>query len=146
MLVLVITLVFFRATTPRARLADVELTGATTGGGLRLTGRVSVSNRNFARYEFESSLATIRAADGMYAGRFVIHDGRVRARSTARVDVVADLSRPSTGNGSSDYWVESRLKGRVRVLRVFRRNRLTVLNCTMTVDLATNGVRNLRCY
>ncbi|GFP92591.1 hypothetical protein PHJA_001403300 [Phtheirospermum japonicum] len=146
-IIAVFVLVIVRVRTPRVRLVDVRVANnvVTTSGNVRLTARVSVRNRNFGRYEFDSGLANIRSGN-TNVGNFVINDGRVRARSTRRFYVmIPNLSGVNSNSSVLDLNVEARLRGKVRTLWVIRRNRSARLNCRMTVNLSNNDVQNLRC-
>ncbi|KAK6117040.1 hypothetical protein DH2020_049216 [Rehmannia glutinosa] len=143
-IIVAFVLIFVRVRTPRVRLDDITVTSDANTCNVRFTGRVSVRNRNFGRYEFDSSLATIRSGN-TNVGQFVIHDALARARSTRRIYVIADLRVSGTNSSVLDLNVEARLRGKVRLVRVIRRNRSADMNCTMRINLSTNVVQNLRC-
>ncbi|KAG8382189.1 hypothetical protein BUALT_Bualt05G0050900 [Buddleja alternifolia] len=107
--ILVIALVIIRVHTPRVRLGDVTVTNDGRGN-IGFSARVSVRNRNFGRYRFDSSLATIRSG-GNTVGQFVIPEARARVRSTRRVYVVADLTSMNATSGALTLTVDARLKG-----------------------------------
>ncbi|KAL3619225.1 hypothetical protein CASFOL_036795 [Castilleja foliolosa] len=145
-IIAVFVLVIVRIRTPRVRLQDVQVANNVAGNNVRLIARVSIRNRNFGRYEFDSSVANIRSGN-VNVGSFVIDDARVRARSTRRFHVIQNLSGTNLNSNSSvlDLTVEARLRGKVRTLWVIRRNRTARLNCAMRVNLSTNDVQSLRC-
>ncbi|PIM99288.1 hypothetical protein CDL12_28222 [Handroanthus impetiginosus] len=139
----VFALTVMRVKTPKVRLEDVAVTN--NNGNLRFAAQVVVRNRNFARYKFDSSLATVRSENNN-VGEFAIPDNRVRARSTKKMYVVADLSTSNTANNSVlGLSVEGRLRGKVELLRVIKRNKSAEMNCTISIDLATSAVQDLSC-
>ncbi|PIM99289.1 hypothetical protein CDL12_28223 [Handroanthus impetiginosus] len=141
----VFALTVMRVKTPKVRLEDVSVTN--NNGNLRFAAQVVVRNRNFARYKFDSSLATVRSENNN-VGEFAIPDSRVRARSTKKMYVVADLSISNTTNsGVLGLSIEGRLRGKVELLRVIKRNNSAEMNCTMSINLATSpvSVQDLSC-
>lgn len=143
--ILIIALAIIRVKSPTLRLDRVALTTDPTGD-LRFSARVLVRNRNFARYKFDTTYATVRSADGnSVLGQFLIDDRRVRARSTKKIAVIWDVRSSNSSSRSMDLVVEARMRGKVEVFRVIKRRKWGHMDCRMTVNLDTNGVQNLRC-
>lgn len=144
-IILVVALTIMRVKAPKVRLDEVTVTNDGSGN-VRLTARVLVKNTNFGRYKFDSGVATVTSGAGgsSSVGQFVIPDGRARARSTKKTYVIADL-RSSTDSGALALNVEARLRGKVELMRVIKRKKSAEMNCTMTINLPTSSVQNLRC-
>ncbi|KAI3453765.1 hypothetical protein Pfo_010428 [Paulownia fortunei] len=142
-IIIVFALTVMRVKSPKVRLGDITVADVGSGN-VRFTARVLVKNTNFGRYKFDSTLATVRFGNNN-VGQFVIPDARARARSTKRIYVMADLSSSSTNSGTLDLIVEARLRGKVELMKVIKRNKSANMNCTMTINLSTNVVQNLRC-
>lgn len=155
-IVLFAAFVLFRVRTPRVRLASVRAfnvngNGNVNGSAIRLTFQVRMRNRNFGRYKFENSVATLRREDsGESVGEFLISKGRARARSTKRIYVLLDVKSPGTGNNSSSPGVlrirsEAKLRGKVEFLRVFKRRKTAEMDCVMSINLTSYIVQDLNC-
>ncbi|KAL8498533.1 hypothetical protein ACS0TY_021747 [Phlomoides rotata] len=144
---LYIALAVIRVKSPRLRM-DRVVVSSDPSGDLRFAARVLVRNRNFGRYKFDATYATVRSTNNNNnnVGQFLIDDeGRVRARSTKKIAVIWDVRSSNSSSRSMDLMVEAKMRGKVEVFRVIKRRKSGDMNCSMTVDLDTNGVRNLRC-
>lgn len=150
-IVLVLALVVFRVRTPRVRLANVRAFNV-SGSAIRLAFQVRMRNRNFGRYKFQNSVAILRREDsGESVGQFMISEGRARSRSTKRIYVLVDVNSPGTGNTGNNtdgvLWIrsESKLRGKVEFLRVFKRRKSADMNCVFSINLTSYIVRDLNC-
>ncbi|KAL0447858.1 UNVERIFIED_CONTAM: hypothetical protein Slati_1913700 [Sesamum latifolium] len=143
-IILVFALTVMRVKSPKVRLGDVAVTND-GNGNVRFTARVLIKNTNFGRYNYDSSMATIRAGNNV-VGQFVIPDSQARARSTKKVYVIADLTNVSgTNSGPLALSVDTAVRGKVELMKVIKRKKSGEMSCTMTVDLSTNAVQDLRC-
>lgn len=140
--ILAFILVFVRIRTPRVRLSNVQVTNSVSGN-IGLTAHVLIRNRNFGRYKYDSSIVTILSGTRVVGG-FMIPDGRVRSRSTRRIDVL--VSNLDTGNstGTLALTVIAQLGGEIEFVRVIQRRRNAQLSCNM--NLSNNFVHGLRCF
>ncbi|XP_047973628.1 late embryogenesis abundant protein At1g64065-like [Salvia hispanica] len=146
--ILIFSLTVMRVRTPKVRLENIVITSSPTSSDLRLSARITVKNTNFGRYKYESTLASIRSGNGGGpVAEFAIEEARARARSTKKVNFVADLGSSGTGNasGTMDFVVEARMRGKVELMRVIKRKKTAEMACNFTVVLANNGVQNLTC-
>lgn len=142
--ILIFSLTVMRVKTPKVRLGDIVVANDPTGN-LRFNARVLVKNNNFGRYKFDSTVGTVSSGSNN-VGQFVIDDARVRARSTKKIAVIADLTSSSnTSSGSLDLIIEAKLRGKVELMKVIKRKKTADMYCTMTVNLSTNAVQILRC-
>ncbi|KAL2235152.1 uncharacterized protein LOC105158347 [Sesamum indicum] len=143
-IILVFALTVMRVKSPKVRLGDVAVTND-GNGNVRFTARVLIKNTNFGRYNYDGSIATIRAGDNV-VGQFVIPDSRARARSTKKIYVIADLTNVSgTNSGPLALSVDTAMRGKVELMKVIKRKKSAEMNCSMTVNLSTNAVQELRC-
>lgn len=140
--ILIFSLTVMRVKTPKVRLGDIQVTGGGGGGDVKLSARVLVKNTNFGHYKFDSALGTVRSGNNI-VGQFVIPEARARARSTKKIDIVADIS--SANSSSLDLIVEAELRGKVRLMKVMKKKKTARMNCTMTLVLSSATVQNLTC-
>ncbi|XP_022892969.1 late embryogenesis abundant protein At1g64065-like [Olea europaea var. sylvestris] len=144
-IILVFALTVMRFKTPKVRLGDVSISRANGTDDFRLTARVLVRNRNFGHYKFDDTMATIKSGDAT-VGEFIIPESRARARSTKRLYIIADINFSSGNNsGFLPLSVEAKLRGKVRLIKVIKRNKSADMNCTMSINMATNSVQDLNC-
>ncbi|CAI9759368.1 unnamed protein product [Fraxinus pennsylvanica] len=144
-IILVFALTVMRVKTPKVRLGDVSISRTNGTGEFRFTAIVLVRNRNFGHYKFDDTMATIKSGDAT-VGLFVIPESRAKARSTRRLNVIADINSSSGNNsGVLPLSVEAKLRGKVRLIKVIKRNKSADMNCTMSINLATNAVQDLNC-
>ncbi|CAI9772671.1 unnamed protein product [Fraxinus pennsylvanica] len=144
-IILVFALTVMRIKTPKVRLGDVSI-GSTNGTGeFRFSARVLVRNRNFGHYKFDDAIATIKSGD-VTIGQFVIPESRAKARSTKRLNIITDINSSSGNNsGVLPLSVEAKLQGKVHIMKVIKRKKSADMNCTMSINLATNVVQDLNC-
>ncbi|CAA2993031.1 late embryogenesis abundant At1g64065-like [Olea europaea subsp. europaea] len=128
------------------RLGDVSISSTNGTGEFRFSARVLVRNRNFGHYKFDDTMATIKNGD-VTIGQFVIPESRAKARSTKRFYIIDDINSSSAGNHSGvlPLSVEAKLRGKVHLMKVIKRKKSADMNCTMSINLATNAVQDLNC-
>ncbi|OWM72096.1 hypothetical protein CDL15_Pgr017979 [Punica granatum] len=162
---LVFALVVFRVETPDFRLSDVTIknlhyaTSPVPSLNATLIANVTVKNTNFGRYKFENGTSVSVLYAGHPVGdRIVINAGRARARDTKEVNVTMEVRSSWLGSdvvsrnlssdlnsGTLQLSTYAKLRGRVHLMEMFKRRRTAEMNCTITVDLPSEKVQNVRC-
>ncbi|MCD9643696.1 hypothetical protein HAX54_031352 [Datura stramonium] len=148
-IVLIFSLIFLRIKSPKIRLENIRISND-GDGRINFSAQVFLRNRNFWRYDYDSTLGTINSvAGGATIGRFVIPDGEARRRSTQKIYVIADITLPSRLNNNTSGILpvisEAKIRGKVKVFRVFRKKETADLNCTMSINLTISAIQDLDC-
>ncbi|XP_059669746.1 late embryogenesis abundant protein At1g64065-like [Cornus florida] len=141
----------------RVRSATFETFEVVTSNpsfNLRMNAELGVKNTNFGHYKFDDSTITF-SYKGVQVGSAIVQKARARARSTKKFNVVVDLSStglPSNlelGNDLNSGFIvlssESRLKGKVELMKVMKKKKSTDMSCTMEVYISSQDVRNVKC-
>lgn len=146
-IILVFSFTFLRIKSPKLRLENIRISND-GDGRIIFSAQVYLRNRNFWRYDYDSTLGTINTADGTSIGQFVIPDGEVRRRSTKKNYVMANINLPSRLNDTSGILPvisEAKMRGKVKVFRVFSWKKTVDLSCTMSINLTISAIEDLDC-
>ncbi|XWS38294.1 hypothetical protein CRYUN_Cryun19dG0119400 [Craigia yunnanensis] len=135
---------------------ETNNTGAAAASSfdLKFIAQVTVKNTNFGHYRFDNS--TLRFLyDGVIVGEAIIPKARARARSTKRLDVTVEVnSRVLTSTTGLDSELSSnvltlnsqaKLKGKVELMKVMKTKKSPEMNCTLTFNVSTRNLRDLKC-
>lgn len=120
-----------------------------------LVAEIDITNNNFGYFVYEdSSIAFLY--QNVTVGTANVTGGRVSARETGRVNVTA-IARPTyllkesrnfsrdEGSGLLELRSYAEFVGRVHVVRIFKLRTSKLMNCTMTLHLATKAIEDLEC-
>ncbi|KAK6783382.1 hypothetical protein RDI58_021179 [Solanum bulbocastanum] len=146
-IILLFSFTFLRIKSPKIRIENIRITND-GDGRINFSAQVFLRNRNFWRYNYDSTIGTINTAEGTTIGRFVIPDGEVRRRSTKKVYVMENIILPSRLNNTSGILPvisEAKMRGKVKVFRVFRWKKNVDLSCTMSINLTISAIQDLDC-
>ncbi|XP_058203113.1 late embryogenesis abundant protein At1g64065-like [Rhododendron vialii] len=118
-----------------------------------LVAEIDITNNNFGCFVYEdSSIAFLY--QNVTVGAANVTGGRVFARETGRVDVTAraiskhllkesrNFSR-DVGSGLLELRSYAEFVGRVHVVRIFKLRTSKLMNCTMTLHLASKAIQDL---
>ncbi|XWS38295.1 hypothetical protein CRYUN_Cryun19dG0119500 [Craigia yunnanensis] len=161
--ILVFALTVMRVKNPKVRIGRVTIetmetnnTGAAAASSfdLKFIAQVTVKNTNFGHYRFDNS--TLRFLyDGVIVGEAIIPEARARARSTKRLDVTVEVnSRVLTSTIGLDSELSSnvltlnsqaKLKGKVELMKVMKTKKSPEMNCTLTFNVSTRNLQDLKC-
>ncbi|KAI8569684.1 hypothetical protein RHMOL_Rhmol02G0296400 [Rhododendron molle] len=120
-----------------------------------LVAGIDITNNNFGYFAYEdSSIAFLY--ENVAVGTANVTGGRVSARETGRVNVTARVrstyllneSRnfsPVVGSGLLELRSYAEFVGRVHVVRIFKLRTSKLMNCTMTLHLASKAIEDLEC-
>ncbi|KAF8376760.1 hypothetical protein HHK36_031570 [Tetracentron sinense] len=159
-IILVFALTVMRIKTPDVKLGTVTVTTLNVGTAaspsfsMRLIAEVTVKNKNFGHYKFDQSTATF-SYGGVMVGNALIPEGRAKARKTRRMTIAVDVN--STGlSGNSNLSNEisrgmltlsshTKLSGKVTLMKLMKKRKTAEMNCTMTINVASQSIQNLSC-
>lgn len=161
---LIVALVVFRVETPRLRLGDVAVkslryvSSPAPSVNATLVANVTIRNTNFGPYGFENGTSiSVLYADRPVGEGIPIEAGRAKARHTEKVNVTIEFgsswlsSDTASKNLSSDLSsgvlqlsTHASLRGKIKVMGIVRR-RTSEMNCTITLNLNSGEVQDVRC-
>ncbi|KAK9293296.1 hypothetical protein L1049_021288 [Liquidambar formosana] len=155
--ILVFSLTVMRIKSPKFRVQSARIENLTTiNGALSMTfyAQVGVKNTNFGHFKYENSTIAF-AYRGIPVGEATVVKARAKARSTKKIDVIADLASSILSSNSefaSDISVgilpltsQSRLNGKVHLMKIMKKKKSTQMNCTMEVNIVAQTIQNLKC-
>lgn len=152
-IILLFALTVMKIRTPKFRLHSATLDNFTTTPSLRFTmnAEFGVRNTNFGHFKYQNSTVYFFYGSDQ-VGEVVVQRGRARARKTRRFNEVVELSFPANsqlGNGLSSGFVritsQSKLSGKVELMKVIKKNKATDMNCSMDIVIATRQLQNIVC-
>lgn len=158
-LILMITVLHIRD--PTLSLNSVKIDGLdslsnNTKSNLNLTlaAEISIKNPNSASFKFDESTTGVYY-DGAVVGEVRVPEGEAAARKTRKINVFVDVkvdrivgvSRFESDfvGGNFTLSVFTSLRGVVKIGGVEKRSLVVKLDCTMSVDLRSDDVRDLNC-
>ena len=161
--ILVFALTVMRVKNPKVRIGRVTVetmetnnTGAAAAASfdLKFIAQVTVKNTNFGHYKFDNSTMSF-LYDGVIVGEAIIGKARARARSTKKLDVTVEVNSraltSTTGLGSElssnvlTLNSQAKLKGKVELMKVMKTKKSPEMNCTLTFNVSTRNLQDLKC-
>ncbi|XP_050377319.1 late embryogenesis abundant protein At1g64065-like [Argentina anserina] len=119
-----------------------------------LVTKFAVKNTNFGHFKYPNSTVSI-LYEGQVIGSAVVPSQKAKARSTRRTDITISIDSsklsgttnlPSAINaGAIPLTSESTLKGKVELIKIIKKNKSGKMSCTMTLNLASKAVDDLKC-
>lgn len=163
MIFLIFGSIFFKAKSPKAKLRSVTISNLLVNGtanatslSMTMVAQITVENKNFGRFVLENNKASF-IYENVSLGDGDVFGGRVRPRKTGVFNVTVQakaneyLAKNNT-NFRNDIGLSlvklssyARLEGKVHVTNLIKRQKTAVLNCTMSLDLKTQAIRDLIC-
>ncbi|KAF8013366.1 hypothetical protein BT93_I1264 [Corymbia citriodora subsp. variegata] len=154
--ILILAFTVMRVRGPKVRLGVVTVDSFSTSNdasspsfNMRLIAEVTVKNTNFGDFKYGNGTMSL-AYNGTVVGDIAIVKGRAKARDTAKFNVTIDVtsdrlaSTASLGtdmnSGVLTLRGDAKVKGKVKLLKVMKRKRSGVMDCSLSVNLATRAV------
>ncbi|KAK3429366.1 hypothetical protein EUGRSUZ_E00795 [Eucalyptus grandis] len=155
-------LVIMKFKSPKFRVGDFAVQTLTVGTqaspsfNMNFVAPVRVKNTNWGPFKYDASTINFTYG-GVLVGEAVIPKGKANFKSTKKIDVnVALISTglPSNINlnlgselSSSVITLNSQgeLKGKITVMFMFKKTKISQMNCTMTINTSTKVVQSLTC-
>ncbi|XP_030530228.1 late embryogenesis abundant protein At1g64065-like [Rhodamnia argentea] len=155
--VLIFAFTVMRVRSPKVGLGAVTVDSFSAGDetsspsfNMRITAQVTVKNTNFGHFRYGNGTMSL-AYNGMVVGDAAIVKGtRAKARETTKFNVTVDVtsgrlaSTASLGadvnSGVSMLSGDGKVRGKVELLKMMKRRKSGVMDCTLNVNLATRAV------
>lgn len=158
-LLFALTILKFKTPSFRVRAVAVQALriGNTTNPyfSIAFKAEFNVKNRNFGPFSYENTTVYFYYED-VKVGKAFVHKARVDARATRKFYISVKLtssyvSRSSLlfiqdlNSGILPISIQSKLRGRVTVLKLLKNDRAANLNCNMDVVVKKRRLKNLKC-
>lgn len=160
-IILLFALTILKFKTPSFRVRAVALQTLRVGNtsdpyfNIAFKAEFNVKNRNFGHFSYHNTTVHFYYED-VKVGKAFIHKSGVDARSTRKFYIIVKLtssyvSRSSIlfnqdlSSGILPISMQSKLRGRVTVLKLLKDDRSTNLNCNMDIVVRKRQLRNLKC-
>ncbi|KAK6935451.1 Late embryogenesis abundant protein, LEA_2 subgroup [Dillenia turbinata] len=158
---LTFSLIVFRIVAPNLKLQSViiknlKFNSSSSPPYLNMTfiAEIQIKNDNFGTFKFQNSSTSV-FYNGTLIGTSGFLGGEVRGRETEIMNVTMKVS--------SNVWVNQTylnsdlnsglvklrsyadFRGKVRVLKIARQSKVSVLDCTMNLNLTSKAIQDLLC-
>ncbi|XP_074352818.1 late embryogenesis abundant protein At1g64065-like [Apium graveolens] len=160
-IILLFALTVLKFKTPNFRVRAVAVQTLRVGNtsnpyfSIAFKAEFNVKNRNFGHFSYHNTTVYFYYED-VRVGRAFIHKSRVDARSTRKFYISVKLTSSYVSRSSILFLqdlnagvlpisMQSKLRGRVTVLKLLKNDRATNLNCNMDVVVKKRQLRNLKC-
>ncbi|GAA0150044.1 hypothetical protein Leryth_004114 [Lithospermum erythrorhizon] len=156
--IVVITLIFtiFKVKDPIIRMNGVSINkfNLNNSTNMTITADVSVKNPNYASFKYANTTTSL-FYHGIVVGEARGPPGKAKARRTMRMNVSVDIMTDrilSNPVFSSDLGVGlitmnsfTRVGGRVKMLKIIKRHVVVKMNCSIMVNVTTQGIQEQKC-
>ncbi|XP_022145906.1 late embryogenesis abundant protein At1g64065 [Momordica charantia] len=161
--VLILGLTVVRVKTPTAKLSSVAVKNLSYGFSpnpfvdATLIAEVTIENPNFGEFKYEENTDASFIYYGVAAGIGEVKRVSVNAKGVKRtsfsVEVKTNASVADVDYMSYDLASLKRMnmsciaefEGRVRLLKLFKEMKVSLLKCTMTLNFSSHAIHNLAC-
>ncbi|KAL1213921.1 Late embryogenesis abundant protein [Cardamine amara subsp. amara] len=159
---LILSLIFLRISKPEIEIRSVSTTDLRFGSNstnsyfnATLVSDISIRNSNFGAFEFGNTLLRVVYADHGVVGETMIDGRRVEAHKTIRITgVVVDIGSfrllntrgldSDLRSGFLELRIVAEIRGRIKVMGR-RRWKVSVMSCTMRLNLTGRFIQNVLC-
>lgn len=155
-IILILAFTVMRVHSPKVRLGVVTVDSFSTSNdtsspsfNMRLTAQVTVKNTNFGNFKYGNGTMSL-VYNGTVVGDVAIAKGRAKARDTTKFNVTVDATSgrlASTASLGADMNSgvlmlrgDAKVRGKVELLKVMKRKKSGVMDCSLSVNLATRAV------
>ncbi|PSS11360.1 Late embryogenesis abundant protein [Actinidia chinensis var. chinensis] len=158
--VLILIFTVFQVKDPVLRLNSfkmdsLDLSNPNSSRKLTVTADVSVKNRNVASFKFTNATLTTIYYGGVAVGEGRTPPGVAKARRTLRLNVTIDvmvgrlLGVPRFTSdlrmGLLNMSSYTSVRGRVKIMKLIKKNVMVRMNCSMTVNATSNTIQDQKC-
>ncbi|XP_038875090.1 late embryogenesis abundant protein At1g64065 [Benincasa hispida] len=151
--VLIFALIVLRVNSPSIQLSSVSIpkfsiTNANSSSpslNLTMIAEFTVDNSNFGPFNFDNGTVGL-----MYGGAIVGEKstgaGRAEAKGSKRMNVTMEASAKNISSDSNNLGILNlnsfvKLRGRVRLIHIFRRRTSSEITCSMNLDMNTHQIQ-----
>ncbi|KAK2631220.1 hypothetical protein EUGRSUZ_L03223 [Eucalyptus grandis] len=153
-------LVIMKFKSPKFRVGEFDIqtlnvgTQASPSFDMSFVAPIRVKNTNWGPFKYDASTVSFTYG-GAQVGQAIIPKSKANFKSTKKIDLDVTLSStnlPSTSNlgnelssGIITLNSQGELKGKVTVMFMFKKTKISQMNCTLAINTATKAVQSLTC-
>ncbi|XP_030474952.2 uncharacterized protein LOC115692289 [Syzygium oleosum] len=155
-------LVIMKFKSPKFRVGDFGVqtlnvrTQASPSFDMSFVAPIRVKNTNWGPFKYDASTVSFTYG-GFQVGQAIVPKSKVNFKSTKKIDVDVTLSSanlPSNINANLGSELSSGvitlksqgvLKGKITVMLMLKKTKISQMNCTMAIDSSTKAVQSLSC-
>ncbi|XP_004143966.1 late embryogenesis abundant protein At1g64065 [Cucumis sativus] len=128
---------------PRVSLSNNTNSSSPNSLNLSFNAEFTVDNSNFGPFNFDNGTVGL-VYGGMIFGERSTGGGRAGAKGSKRMNVTVEGSAKnvSGSNGILNFSSFVKLRGRVRLIHIFRRRVSSEISCSMNLDLNTHQIQH----
>lgn len=157
LVLLILIFTVLRIKDPKIKMNSVKIKGLDSSNlnNITVTADVSVKNPNVAAFRFSNVTTTTVYYSGVEVGEGRNPAGVAPAKRTVRMNVTVELEvgkllgveRLSSDlrNGELNFSSYTSVRGRVKILGVFKKSVVVRMNCTMSVNVTSREIRGQSC-
>ncbi|XP_030935555.1 late embryogenesis abundant protein At1g64065-like [Quercus lobata] len=157
-IIVVFALFVMRFKSPKFRVRDASFVSTfnftNASFDLVMDTQFTIKNTNFGHFKYEHGSVTF-SYDGMIVGEAQLGEARARARSTKKVDRLVTLSSSDLptnskltsdlGGGILPLTSNSKLDGKIHLMKVIKKKKSALMDCTLEVNLGMKKIQNVQC-
>ncbi|KAK9994622.1 hypothetical protein SO802_024325 [Lithocarpus litseifolius] len=158
-IIVVFVLFVMRFKSPKFRVRDASFISTfnftNDSFDLVMDAQFTIKNTNFGHFKYERGIVTF-SYDGMTVGEAELRKARARARSTKKVSALVTLSSSSNlptnskltsdlGGGILPLTCNSKLDGKIHLMKVIKKKKSALMDCTLDVNLGMKKIQNVQC-
>ncbi|KAL3738230.1 hypothetical protein ACJRO7_019711 [Eucalyptus globulus] len=155
-------LVIMKFKSPKFRIGDLAVQTLTVGTqaspsfNMSFVAPIRVKNTNWGPFKYDASTVYFTYG-GVQVGEAIIPKSKANFKSTKKIDVSVTLSSsnlPSNINSNLGSELSSEiitltsqgeLKGKITVMFMFKKKKISQMNCTMEINTTSKAVQSLLC-
>ncbi|KAI4302939.1 hypothetical protein MLD38_038627 [Melastoma candidum] len=161
---LAFALTVFRIKAPEFKLRDAAVNGLrydhnSTSARVKgtLFGEVTLKNDNFGTFEHGNGTVSVLYGGKDFGAEKVVRKGSIRARETEIAKASIDFVVSGEGEGKNNTLREEisggivrirsngEVRGKISVLGFVKKNKVGVLDCTISIELSSSRITDLNC-
>lgn len=157
-IIVVFALFVMRFKSPKFRVRDASFDSTfdftNASFNLVMGTQFTIKNTNFGHFKYEYGIVRF-SYGGMIVGEVQLSEARARARSTKNVYALVTLSSsglPSNSKLTSDMGggilpltSNSKLDGKIHLMKVIKKKKSALMDCTLDVNLGMKKIQNVQC-
>ena len=157
-IIVVFALFVMRFKSPKFRVRDASFVSTfnftNASFDLVMDTQFTIKNTNFGHFKYENGIVKF-SYDGMIVGEAKLDEARARARSTKKVYALVTLSSSDLptnskltsdlGGGILPLTSNSNLDGKILLMKVIKKKKSALMDCTLEVNLGMKKIQNVQC-
>ena len=157
-IIVVFALFVMRFKSPKFRVRDASFINTfnftNDSFDLVMDAQFTIKNTNFGHFKYEHGIVRF-SYDGITVGKAELGEARTRARSTKKVYALVTLSSSDLptnskltsdlGGGILPLTSNSKLDGKIHLMKVIKKKKSALMDCTLEVNLGMKKIQNVQC-